>query len=513
MKESNLDCNDNSNDVREETREVLSLLALSKEQQQQLPQFQQSIISTVDYRVHFANLTKLDLFQANLDENSLPSCLPTYLPNLKILFCMKNNFKVMPSVLSKFPNLTMVSFKSNFLQSIHPDALSHHLQWLILTDNQLTTLPTTIGKCTKLQKLMLSGNMIKSIPQEILQCRNLELVRLSSNQLKEPPMNILSLPNLAWVALSDNPFLTSSLCSDQQQVMNDVIASSTLRVFPNDDLDDPDQGVILGKGASGITRKYTIPRNNINNDDDDDGNNKNDIIIYNNDQYVDVAVKEFYSNITSDGNPQIERLISFTIATKIKSKSLIKVLGQTKKGNLVMELLSNYEVLANPPSLQSCSRDVYDHYFNNDHKMKVYVTYKRIVYLIHNLLYTLKELHMTCGIMHGDFYGHNILFSKLDEGQIWLTDFGAAFFYDRHSEYGPLIEKIERRAFGHLLKEIILYLMKFIDGEDKGVSTTKIETLQQIIQNLIGSCEDMTFEQLYSKWSIFFENAFRNENE
>ena len=501
MKESNINCNDNSNDVQEQTREVLSLLALSKEpQQQQFPQFQQSIISTVDYRVHFANLTKLDLFQANLDENSLPSCLPTYLPNLKILFCMKNNFKVMPSVLSKFPNLTMVSFKSCALKSIHPDALSHHLQWLILTDNQLTTLPSTIGKCTKLQKLMLSGNMIKSIPQEIVQCRNLELVRLSSNQLKEPPMTILSLPNLAWVALSDNPFLTSlssSSCSDQQ-VMNNAIASSTLRVFPNDDLDDPDQGVILGKGASGITRKYSIPRNY---DGDDDGNHNNDII--NNDQYVDVAVKEFYSNITSDGNPQIERLISFTIATKIKSKSLIKVLGQTKKGNLVMELLSNYEVLANPPSLQSCSRDVYDHYFNDDHEIKVYVTYKRIVYLIHNLLYTLKELHMTCGIMHGDFYGHNILFSKLDEGQIWLSDFGAAFFYDRHSEYGPLIEKIERRAFGHLLEEIILYLMKFIDEEDKGLSSTKFQTLQEIIQNLIGSCEDMTFEQLYSKWSMF----------
>ena len=92
MKESNINCNDNSNDVQEQTREVLSLLALSKEpQQQQFPQFQQSIISTVDYRVHFANLTKLDLFQANLD------------PNIKILFCMKNNFKVMLFALSKFP--------------------------------------------------------------------------------------------------------------------------------------------------------------------------------------------------------------------------------------------------------------------------------------------------------------------------------------------------------------------------------------------------------------------------
>ena len=168
-------------------------------------------------------------------------------------------------------------------------------------------------------------------------------------------MELLRLPNLAWVALSENPFLNYlsgdvDVDGDGNVHANVNIDASTgvselsLKVLPHDNLDDPTKGEILGKGASGITRKYTIPN----------PDNKNEEV---------VAVKEFYSNITSDGNPLIERRVSFTIATKIQdSKSLIKVLGQTRKGNLVMELLSDYEVLANPPSLQSCSRDVYDHY-------------------------------------------------------------------------------------------------------------------------------------------------------
>jgi len=35
-----------------------------------------------------------------------------------------------------------------------------------------------------------------------------------------------------------------------------------------------------------------------------------------------------------------------------------------------------------------------------------------------------------------------------------LTDFGAAFFYDKQQPYGDLLERIELRAFGVLVEEI-----------------------------------------------------------
>ena len=79
----------------------------------------------------------------------------------------------------------MVSFKDNGMKAIHPDSLQPQLRWLILTGNELTTLPETIGRCKKLQKLMLSGNRIKTLPDSMGACENLELVRLACNQLEK----------------------------------------------------------------------------------------------------------------------------------------------------------------------------------------------------------------------------------------------------------------------------------------------------------------------------------------
>jgi hypothetical protein len=37
-----------------------------------------------------------------------------------------------------------------------------------------------------------------------------------------------------------------------------------------------------------------------------------------------------------------------------------------------------------------------------------------------------------------------------------LGDFGAATFYDIQSDFAPLIEKIEVRAYGYLLEDMLL---------------------------------------------------------
>lgn len=140
----------------------------------------------------YTSITKLDLFQSNLSQ--LPSSLHTALPNLKILFCMKNQFESMPSIIGRCPKLEMVSFKSNQIQAIEPAALAPQLKWLILTDNELELIPSTIGRCDKLQKLMLSGNRLMSLPKEIGRCQKLELVRLASNKLDKV--------SGAWIILS-----------------------------------------------------------------------------------------------------------------------------------------------------------------------------------------------------------------------------------------------------------------------------------------------------------------------
>jgi Protein kinase domain/Leucine rich repeat len=366
--------------------------------------------SALTFPLH--HVTKLDLPNCKL--SGLPECLPEALPNLSILFLSNNSFKTMPLVVGKCPNLQMVAFKGNGMEAIEPEAMQRQLRWLILTDNRLTELPPTIGRCTKLQKLMLSGNQLTRLPREMANCTALELVRLASNQLVEPPTEILQhLPKLAWVGLSSNPFLPST----------EADADNTLPVW--DDVPD-NQGEILGRGAAGVVRKVRAR-----------------------DQWV--AVKEFASSMTSDGLAQHERHISCLLRDVAESSSaLVRVLGETRSGSLVLEYLDGYASLASPPSLESCSRDVYD--------KNVYMSEEQAVDVVSILLSTLFELHRR-GICHGDFYSHNLLMNANDYRQILLSDLGAAFQYDASAPYGKIIERTELRAFLVFLQELIDHVL------------------------------------------------------
>ena len=459
------------NDDDETGHEIRQLLVLSK---------------TPSINIDLSNITKLDLFQAGL--NSLPTTLPKHLPNLSILFCMKNQFVEVPAVVGECKKLQMVGFKSNQITHIHPEALQPQMRWLILTDNKITSLPSTIGRCKKLQKFMLSGNLIEELPGEISLCHNLELIRLASNRLKSAPLELLGLPNLSWVALSDNPFLSSACETNRNNEEEEE--HHHLKLFKDDNLDDASLGTELGRGASGVTRKF-VTRLSLSEETETSTSTGTET-----ESTEAVAVKEYSSAITSDGNPQEERKVSM-IASSLGCSSLVKVLGRTNKGNLIMELLKDYKVFANSPSLESCSRDVYD-----DQDVRSSFTEKRAVAMVGQLLFALLKLHER-GICHGDFYGHNILISNKDEERVWLTDFGAAFFYDGSTSYGKAIQKIERRAFGHLVKEIAELLKEssspsLSDGDsDPG---TDHQGLKWKLMQFASTCHELTFEELHKQW-------------
>ncbi|GAX22984.1 hypothetical protein FisN_15Hh120 [Fistulifera solaris] len=357
--------------------------------------------------VHTLNLSNCGL-------STLPIGFEKAFPQLSILFLSNNQFQQVPEVIGKCPHLQMVAFKSNQLTTIHPEALQSQLRWLILTDNQISTIPETIGRCTRLQKCMLSGNQIQTLPDAMAHCTNLELIRLASNQLKEPPMVLLRLPKLAWMALSDNPFLHSVL-----EAHADLKGLRTL-----EDLEESNDAAILGQGASGITRQYEY-------------------------QGQKVAVKTYNTDIrvTSDGLPEEERRIHCAAAA-LDCSALIRVLGQTVRGSLVMELLQDFRAIGDPPSFDSCSRDVY----SNDSLVHALTT-EQAMTIVSALLQTLAALHEQ-GICHGDFYGHNILVCATDLNQVRLSDFGAAFFYEKGSSCGTFLERIELRAFAIFVKEV-----------------------------------------------------------
>lgn len=125
--------------------------------------------------------------------------------NLTTVFLSHNKFKEVPRVLARCPNLTMIGMKSCQITELHPDALPPRLRALILTDNQLTSLPPSIGDLAELQKLTLTANRLSDLPRELLQCRRLELIRISANNFSILPEWLAQLPDLAWYSDSGNP--------------------------------------------------------------------------------------------------------------------------------------------------------------------------------------------------------------------------------------------------------------------------------------------------------------------
>ncbi len=355
------------------------------------------------------SLEVLDLSGNKL--NALPDDFSKF-HQLRILFLSDNNFEIVPSVLSACPALTMVGFKANQIKHIPENALPRNLRWLILTDNTLQTLPSSIGQHQHLQKLMLAGNQLKSLPNQMRQCENLELLRISANQLETLPEWLLQMPKLSWLAFAGNP------CSKNNQPHH----------LPTIHWHELQLGHELGQGASGIISKALW---------------KNDT-----QKHVEVALKAFKGAVTSDGLPADE--MSASIAAG-QHQHLIEVLGKLtghpegKDGLLLSLLPKQFRPLANPPCLDSCTRDNYNSTCS--------FTLSHIFQISSAIASAAAHLHKK-GISHGDLYGHNILINP--EAHVLLSDFGAATPYQHMPAHICLaLERLEVRAFGCLLEELL----------------------------------------------------------
>lgn len=344
--------------------------------------------------------------------STLPDDLPR-LTRLRILFCSQNQFTVLPAVLGACPQLTMVGFKSNQITTVPDTALPPGLRWLILTDNAVAALPASIGRCPDMQKLMLAGNRLRALPEELANCTKLELLRIAANRLPALPAWLLAMPRLTWLAFAGNPFSAG----DE--------AAAAAGAHPAIRWEHLTIGAKLGEGASGVICQGVMS-----------GANQRA-----------VAVKLFKGAITSDGLPDCE-LAACTSAGA--HPNLIPVLGEIPDHpdgthGCVMALIDpGFGNLAGPPSMASCTRDVYpaDKRFTLDALLR----------LAGGIASAARHLHAR-GIMHGDLYGHNILHTPA--GDAILGDFGAASLFDVGGVDAVPLQRLEVRAFGVLLGELI----------------------------------------------------------
>ncbi len=383
-----------------------------------LETFPQELYSLVD------TLEVLDLTDNNL--TTLPDDFDKF-KKLKILFLSNNQFNHVPKILAKLPILSMIGMRNNKIKIFEENSLPLSTRWLILTDNELTSLPQSIGDLKLLQKCMLSGNKLSFLPESLNKCFNLELLRIAANKLTSFPTSLLSLPKLSWLAYSGNPF-----CKKHPESKNE------LQIIDWDELEIKE---LLGEGASGNIYKAIYNKN-------------------------EVAVKIFKGEITSDGLPQEEMDINISMGVH---ENLIDVLAQVSKHPegkdvLMLELIpSTFYNLGLPPSLDSCTRDVYPSNF----KLSTQASLK----ILKGMANAAVHMHER-GIMHGDFYAHNILIDKNNNSI--LGDFGGASYYEKEDlEISNNLEQLEVRAFGCLIEEL-LYLSKQ-DNQDMNIRDSLLQ--------------------------------------
>lgn len=333
------------------------------------------------------------------------------LHKLRALFCSGNRFARLPPSLGGCTALSQIGFRGSGVQEVPSEALPPSLRWLTLTDNRIETLPTALGRRPALQKLMLAGNRLRALPSSLEGAGNLELLRLSANALDALPGWLTGLPRLAWLGWAGNPL-------DGNRVMPPT---------PTVPWDQVLAGELLGEGASGRIHRAVWnlpgapPRS--------------------------VALKLYKAAMTSDGLP--EREMEACLAAG-EHPNLVGGLGRisghpAKTAGLLMPLLPpGWRPLAGPPSLASCSRDIYDPAQGFDAAT--------LMRLARGTAAAAGHLHQR-GLLHGDLYAHNILWDGTG-GEAMLSDFGAASPLPPAMP-GAALQRLDVLAWGILLGELL----------------------------------------------------------
>lgn len=349
----------------------------------------------------------------NLSGNRLTS-LPhdlSRLKQLKIVFCSNNPFTELPEGLGDCQALQVVGFKACDINHVPGAALPPALRWLILTDNAVEQLPEALGERPLMQKLMLAGNRLSAVPEGLAHAERLELLRLSANRFEQLPAWLTALPRLSWLALSGNPLGWTV----PTPVPLPRVAWADLQI-----------GEALGEGASGRISRVLVAG-----------------------AEQGLALKLFKGAVTSDGLPEHElagSLVAGQHPALCTPVAELSVHPQGTPGLLLPLIPQGHVHLAGPPSMESCTRDVYAEGWR--------VGAAQALRLASTMAGAVAHLHRQ-GVMHGDLYAHNILWNP-ESGESMLSDFGAATLLPvGRPELRRALLALEVRAFGCLLEELV----------------------------------------------------------
>jgi hypothetical protein len=334
------------------------------------------------------------------------------LKRLRVIFCSGNRFDRLPPSLGDCAALSQIGFRKTGLREIPGESLPPGLRWLTVTDNALTTLPAALGERPVLQKLMLSGNCLDALPETMAGAERLELLRLSANRFTSLPPWLMRLPRLAWLGYAGNMFDAPPGAAPAAEIDWRYLQPEA----------------VLGEGASGLVhRALWQPPGEA--------------------SPQTVALKLFKGRMTSDGMPEREMAACLAAGAHSHLTYAVGRLTGHPAGfdGLVMPLLpAHWRPLAGPPSLESCTRDVYE--------AELRLVPEVALRLATGTAKAAAHLHAR-GLLHGDLYAHNTIWDR-STGESVLSDFGAAATLPA-GEDGLALQRIEVLAWGVLLGELL----------------------------------------------------------
>ncbi len=384
---------------------------------------------------------------------SFPSEIFELADTLEFLDLSNNLLSHIPSEISRLKKLKIAFFSNNLFSSV-PSAFKEceNLYMLGLKANQIEHFDEDILPLS-ISWLILTDNRLKSLPNSIGKLTKLQKFPLAGNQLTNLPESMSECTNLELLRLSANQLkeipswllslpklswlaFSGNPCVNSPQADHKEIALCELEVKE-----------LLGEGASGeIFKGYSTELGS------------------------DVAIKFFKGAVTSDGYAKDEMNACMSVG---EHENLIKVLakveGDERLGLLLEYIPTAFENLGNPPNFDTCTRDTY--------KDEKEFTVEAISKIAKAIASAAAHLHDK-GLMHGDLYSHNILINN--ENKCYLGDFGAASFYDKENR---AYEKIEVRAFGCLLDDMLVRCSQKNGAEYKNIDKLREKCMSAEVES------------------------------
>jgi len=357
------------------------------------------------------SLTFVDMSQNFLER--IPTTLACATA-IRVLFLSANpGLNHVPKFVRSLPSLKMYAQRSSGLTSITASDFPPSLEWLILMDNALESLPDLSS--FPIRKLMLSHNRLASVGALP---RALEMLSLANNRLRSLPESVRTAARLTWVVLSSNPLLDD----DAPPKPRLAVPELPLDQFPR-------LQTLATNQDKSVVRSAVSGRR--------------------------VAIK-FFGARDSSGLPRHE--VRMCGAVGDHHRNIINTLGvqltPARRPAVALEFLDaddGWAPMGGRPNFETITRGTFGP--QHDHFSAAEIAHVGIL-----VARALAELH-ALGIVHGDVYAHNVM-ARARRGltaraELKLGDFGTAMRLTPALREQLLAWEV--RAFGLMLDDMLIH--------------------------------------------------------